>query len=106
MLQALSIWLLVAAFVGAGLVNAISPSATQNSFVRWGYPGWWGRLTGGLEIVAAGLIALRGSREAGLILGMAIIAAAILTVLRHRDFAHLAPLGVFAVLLAVAQIAA
>jgi hypothetical protein len=33
-----------------------------------------------------------------------IVAAAVLTVLRYRDFAHLVPLGVFAALIALAEI--
>ena len=104
MLHALSIWLLVAAFIGAGLVNAISAPATKSSFVRWGYPQWWGRFTGGLEMVTAVLVALPGSREAGLVLGAVIVAAAVLTVLRHREFSHLLPLSVFVALLAFAAI--
>jgi DoxX-like family len=104
MFHVLSIWVLVAGFFGAGLVNAISAPATRSSFVRWGYPQWWGRLTGALEMATAVLIALPGSRDAGLILGAMIIAAAVLTVLRHRDFSHLAPLGAFVALLALAEI--
>ena len=102
MVHALSIWLLVAAFFGAGAFNAIGTSATRSGFARWGYPGWWRHLTGGLEIVSAALIALPASRLAGLALGAVIIAAAMITVLRHRDFSHLAPLGVFVGLIAVA----
>lgn len=102
MLHALSIWLLVAGFVGAGLFNAISTFATQSDFARWGYPRWWGILTGGLEIVSAVLIALPVSRIVGLALGAIIIAVAVLTVLRHRDFSHLVPLGVFVGLIALA----
>jgi hypothetical protein len=104
MLHALSIWLLVAGFFGAGLLNAIGTPATKSSFVRWGYPQWWGRFTSGLEMVTAVLVALSGSREAGLILGALIVAAAVLTVLRHREFSHLVPLSVFVALLALAQI--
>ena len=103
MLHVLSIWLLVAAFFGAGVFNAIGTQATNSSFIRWGYPQWWCHLTGGLEMVAAVLIALPGSREAGLILGAVIVAAAVLTVLRHRDFSHLVPLVVFAALIALAE---
>ena len=62
MAHALSVWLLVAGFFGAGLFNAIGTSATQGDFVRWGYPRWWNVLTGGLEILCAGLIALPVSR--------------------------------------------
>jgi hypothetical protein len=101
MLHTLSIWLVVAAFFGAGLFNAIGTPATQNGFVRWGYPRWWCRVTGGLEIAVAVLIAVPVTLEAGLVLGAAIIAAAALTVLRHREFPHLAPLALFAALLAL-----
>ena len=105
MLHLLSIWLLVAAFFGAGAFNAIGTEATKTSFVRWGYPQWWCRVTGGLEIIAAVLIALPASRGAGLILGASIVAAAVLTVLRHREIRqHIAPLGVFAILLALAAV--
>ena len=104
MLHSLSIWLLAAAFFGAGAFNAIGTEATKSGFVRWGYPEWWCRLTGGLEMATAVMVALPRSREVGLILGALIVAAAVLTVLRHREFRHLVPLGVFAALLAVVAI--
>ncbi|HUN95854.1 MAG TPA: DoxX family protein [Bradyrhizobium sp.] len=102
MVHALSIWLLVAGFFGAGLFNAIGTPGTQSDFARWGYPRWWSVFTGALEIMSAVLIALPVSRIVGLTLGAAIIAAAALTVLRHRDFSHLVPLSVFVALIALA----
>ncbi|MGZ2379091.1 hypothetical protein ELH91_04140 [Rhizobium leguminosarum] len=104
MVHDLSIWFLVAAFSGAGLVNAIGTSGTRSDFARWGYPRWWGIVTGALEILSAVLIALPVSRIVGVALGAVIIAAAVFTVLRHRDHAHLAPLSVFVTLIAVAGI--
>jgi multisubunit Na+/H+ antiporter MnhB subunit len=103
MLHFLSIWLVVAAFFAAGLFNVIGTQANKGNFIRWGYPQWWCHLTGGLEMLTAVLVALPGGRVAGLILGAVIVAAAILTVLRHRDFVHLVPLGVFAALIALAE---
>src|SRR6476661_8634170 len=100
MTHVVSVCLLVAGLFGAGLYNAIGTSATQSSFIRWGYPRWWGSLTGGLEMVSVVLITLPASRVVGLALGAAIILAAVLTVLRHREFSHLVPLGVFATLMA------
>jgi hypothetical protein len=50
--------------------------------------------------MSAVLIALPASRVIGLALGTLIIAAAMMTVLRH--FRHLAPLGVFVALIALA----
>ncbi len=102
MVHALSLWLLVAGFFGAGLYNAIGTRATRSDFARWGYPRWWSSLTGGLEMVSAVLIALPVSRIVGSALGAAIIAAAVLTVLRHREFSHLVPLGAFVAIIALA----
>ncbi len=56
MLRVVSICLLVVGFFGAGLFNAIGTPATQSDFVRWGYPAWWCRLTGGLEMADAALM--------------------------------------------------
>src|SRR5215470_9604405 len=101
MVHILANWLLVAGFFGAGISNAIGTPGTQSDFARWGYPRWWNILTGGLEIMSAVLMALPSSRIVGLALGAVIIAAAVLTVLRHRDFSHLVPLGVFVALIAL-----
>jgi hypothetical protein len=106
MIHTLSVWLLVAGFFGAGLFNAIGTPATQSNFARWGYPRGWGRFTGALEMLSAVLVALPASRIAGLALGAAIIAAAVLTVLRHRELTHLAPLGVFVAAIMLAGISA
>ncbi len=101
----LLIWLVAAAFFAAAVFNAIGTPTTRANFVRWGYPAWWCRVTGGLEVATAVLIALPTTREAGLILGAVIIAAAALTLLRHREFTHLAAVAPFIVLLALAAIA-
>jgi hypothetical protein len=54
-------------------------------------------------MMSAVLMALPASRIVGLALGAAIIAAAVMTVLRHRDPSHLAPLSVFVALFALAE---
>jgi hypothetical protein len=95
MIHLYSIWLLAAGFLLAGFINVIGTSATRRDFAMWGFPAWWGRLTGALEIVSAVLIALPASRLIGLALGAVIVVAALVTVLRHRDFKHLPPLGIF-----------
>jgi len=105
MLHIVSICLVVAAFLGAGLFNVIGTPATRSDFARWGYPPWWRHLTGGLEMATAILVALPTTRGAGLILGVIIITAAAVTVLRSREFSHLPPVALFIALLAVAQIA-
>ncbi|MGV1789575.1 hypothetical protein GR212_10745 [Rhizobium lusitanum] len=104
MVHVLSIWFLIVAFAGAGIVNAIGAAGARNEFARWGYPRWWNILTGGLEIASAVLIAFPVSRIVGVVLGAVIIAAALSTVLRHREYAHLAPLSVFVTLIALVAI--
>ena len=102
MLHIIFVCLCVAAFVGAGIVNAAGKPAQQESFVRWGYPAWWCRVTGLLEIAVAASIAFPVSRTIGLYLGAIVIAAASLTLLRHRDFFHLVPVSIYIALLALA----
>lgn len=106
MVHTLSVWGLVAAFTGAGLFNALGTSATRQGFVRWGYPSWWCYVTGVLEIVAAALIAVPATRGAGLVAGSLIIVAAIATIVRQREFSHLAPLALFAGLLVLVPVSA
>jgi len=102
MLHMLPVWLLAAAFFGAGLFNAAGTASTRESFMRWGYPWWWCRVTGALEITVAALLLLPAARAAALLLGTAIVAVAALTILRRREWSHLPPLGLFAVLIALA----
>ena len=96
------VWLLGIAFFGAGLFNAVGLRTTQDDFARWGYPRWWCRVTGGVEVMTSALITVPASRSVGVALGATIIVVAIVTVLRRREFSHMAPLGVFAALLVLA----
>ena len=104
MFHTIVIWLLVAAFFGAGVFNFIGMASTRSDFVRWGYPAWWCRVTGALEVATAALVAVPVTRNLGLTLGAVVIAAAIFTVIRHRDFSHLVPLGLFVALLAAPEV--
>ena len=94
-------WLLIVAFLGAGVVNAAGSAKIKDDFVRWGYPRWWNLVTGGLEVLVAALIAMPAARVAGLGLGAAICVAAVVTVVRHKDYGHLAPGVVLTVLSAL-----
>ena len=105
MMHTVSVWLAVTAFAGAGLVNAVGRADQRDSFVRWGYPAWWCRVTGFLELAAALMIAFPSSRSVGLLLGALVMVAASLTVVRHGEFSHLAPIGVFVALLLLVGLA-
>ena len=95
---------LAIAFLGAGAFNLAGGASVKQGFVRWGYPQWWNLVTGGLELLAALLIALPPTRLAGLLLGAAILIAAVGTVLRHRDYGHLPP-GIVLTTLAALDVA-
>lgn len=97
MLHTIFTWLVVAGFAGAGLFNAIGPAAQRQSFVRWGYPPWWRLLTGLLELATAALVALPATQKTGLFVGAVIMVVAAATVVRHREFSHLVPIGAFLV---------
>ena len=84
-------WLLTLAFLGAGVVNAAGSAAIKDDFNRWGYPRCWNLVTGGLEVLAAALIAIPVARPAGLMLGAALCVAAVATVVWYKDYGHVAP---------------
>jgi hypothetical protein len=67
----LSVWLLAAGFLGAGMFNYAGTRATRDEFEAWGYPAWWCRVTGDLEILTAALIAVPLVRGAGIVFGNA-----------------------------------
>ena len=94
-------WLLSLAFLGVGVVNAAGSTGIKDDFVRWGYPRWWNLVTGALEVLAAALIAMPAARVAGLVLGVAICVAAIATVVRYKDYGHVAPIIVLTALSAL-----
>lgn len=97
-------WTLVVGFAGAGLLNALAPATQQESFIRWGYPRWWCRATGILEVATAVLIAVPASRTAGMVMAAIILAAATVTVVRHREFTHLLPIIMFALVLGTSHL--
>ncbi|MBE7220598.1 MAG: DoxX family protein [Caulobacteraceae bacterium] len=100
MLPLAFVTLLAVAFAGAALYNLIGSAAARDTFARLGYPAWWCRVTGALEMLTAALLAVPATRVVGLTLGSLILVAATASVLRRREFAHLAPLGLFLALTA------
>jgi membrane protein HdeD len=88
--------------IGAGAVNFVGPKSVRDSFVRWGYPAGFHRVTGGLEAIAGSLLLVPATSWAGAIGSVVILAAAVITLIRCREWGHL-PGAV--VLIAVAVVA-
>ena len=88
----IAVWLPIAlgiVMIGAGTVNFVGPGSIRDSFARWGYPAGFHRLTGGLEVTAGLLLLIPATSRAGAIGSAAILLAAMVTLIRHRDWTHL-----------------
>jgi uncharacterized membrane protein YphA (DoxX/SURF4 family) len=75
--------------IGAGTVNFVGPQSVRDSFVRWGYPAGFHRVTGGLEVVAGLLLLVPATWWAGAIGSIVILSAAAMTLIRGREWSHL-----------------
>ena len=88
----IAIWLPIAlgvVMIGAGVVNIAGPGSVRASFARWGYPAGFHRVTGGLEVAAGALLLFPGTSRVGAIGSLVIQLAAMMTLVRHRDWTHL-----------------
>lgn len=78
-----------AIFAVSGVAKLADP-ATPAQFERWGYPHWWGWLTGATELVTAGLLSDRRTATLGAALGTAVLSGAFSTHVRERELGMLA----------------
>ena len=75
--------------ISAGVVNFVGPRSIRDSFLRWGYPAGFHRVTGGLEAIAGLLLLTPATSRAGAIGSALILVAAVITLIHHRDWGHL-----------------
>jgi len=75
--------------IGAGVANFVGSASVRESFVRWGYPAGFHRVTGGLEVAAGLLLLIPATSRFGAVGSAAILLAAVVTLIRHRDWGHL-----------------
>jgi hypothetical protein len=106
-IQFLIIRPLVATFALFGLVQLAGPRFVREAYARWEYPRGYYYLTGMLELLAATLLALPGTRILGAILAGSILFGAIITLLENHEYLHALPAIVLLVgtILAAALIA-
>ena len=96
--------LAAATFLLGAAINASGRKAVQGEFVRYGFPSWWCWITAILEFLTAILLVLRPTFVPGVALGACIMVAAIIAIIRARDFRHLPPPSVFLLLLIIAAL--
>jgi uncharacterized membrane protein YphA (DoxX/SURF4 family) len=75
--------------IGAGVANFVGSASVRESFARWGYPAGFHQVTGGLEVAAGLLLLIPVTSRFGAIGSAMILLAAVATLIRHRDWAHL-----------------
>ena len=78
-----------AVMIGAGVVNFAGSDSVRNSFMRWGSPHGFHRVTGGLEAATGSLLLIPATSRVGAIGSAVILLAAVATLIRHRDWGHL-----------------
>lgn len=90
------------AFLLAAVINASGSKAVKDEFVRYGFPSWWCWITAILEFLTAVLLVLRPTLALGVALGACIMIAAIVAIIRARDFRRIPPPSVFLLMLIIA----
>jgi hypothetical protein len=95
--------LVAVVFVIGAAGNLVGEATIVEDYARWGYPYWFRYLTGMLELITVALLLDRRRRKLGAALGGMIMAAALLTLVVHGEFAHaLAPAALLLALIMVA----
>lgn len=89
MISTIILWIVIAAFALIGVLHLIGGDSIKAAYRTWNYPKQFHLVTGVLEAIAAGLLAMPQTRLIGICLGTAICLAAIVTLLWHRQFSHL-----------------
>jgi DoxX-like family len=98
--QALA-WALAAFFVLGFFINTFGVSKVGPEYERWGYPDWFHFVSGGLDLVVALLLPAMMTRPFGVLLGCAIMMAAMATVIYHREYPRAIPPSIVFSLLAI-----
>lgn len=103
--EAILAWSLAAFFLVGAVGNWLAPAKVRADYVRWGYPDGFHRITSVLEFATSILLVFPSTRIPGIGLGVAIMLAAIITLLRSREYLHsLFPSVVLLLLLLVAAV--
>ena len=92
----------LSAFFALGFaINTFAVRKVGPEYERWGYPDWFHYVSGGLELLVALLLQATVTRPFGIVLGGAIMLAAIATVIYHREHPRAVPPFIVFVLLAI-----
>jgi hypothetical protein len=79
-------YVLSVAFGLAGIMQLAGINIVRDAYLRWGYPAWLCRLTGGMELLAAVLLATTIARPAGVLLAAGVNFVAVALLLKNRAY--------------------
>jgi hypothetical protein len=92
----------LSAFFALGFViNTFAVKKVGPEYRRWGYPDWFHFVSGALELLVALLLPATVTRPFGIVLGCAIMLAAMATVIYHREHPRAVPPFIVFILLAI-----
>lgn len=89
-------------FLGDALVSAIGPKPMRESFMKWGFPGWWHLVNAAVCLTVGILLLVPGLRPLGFALGALECLAIFVTLIRAKEPGHLPPSVFLLCLLCVA----
>ncbi|WP_179041590.1 DoxX family protein [Sphingobium lactosutens] len=81
---------LIAFFLLGAFMNLFGPASIAQDFAKWGYPASFRYVTGGLELVVAGLLSVRRYQMLGIFLGGTVMLSALLTLIVNGEGLHAA----------------
>ncbi len=84
-------WVITGIFIASAAVNLAAPGFVKRAYERWRLPPGFYRVTGGLELLAALLLANPITRLWGVMLAAMITFAAVMVLLNHRQYAFSVP---------------
>ena len=82
---------LVLVFGSVGIVQFAGIGIVRRAYLRWGYPARIFRLTGGLELLAAILLAIPSLRPLGIAIAAAVNFIAVALLLKNRKYLLASP---------------
>jgi hypothetical protein len=78
-------------FLGDALVSAIGPKPMRESFVKWGFPGWWHLVNAAVCLAVGVMLLVPALRPLGFALGALECFAIFATLIRNKEPGHLPP---------------
>lgn len=75
--------------IGTGAANFAGPSVALRNFAQWGYPAGFHRVAGALSVVVGLLLVIPATARIGALGCATYMLAAVVTLLRARDWGHL-----------------